>query len=742
MFTSLRPLLLLSTIFFASLVTWLCLMWTGNSYQLPVRVSHITADDLRTFGLHAINNTVVLVPVNMGMLHLAENLLCSLRQTTFDEKKLVFWALDDQAQVILDGKGYATYRDPSLFATSENENKHGDTDNYKRMMLERPKFFMDFLSTGFDLMMLDADTVYFQSPLDMLAQPNSTWPEADIVFSTDAREFYQEHPAFQDAWRRGDNVPPVCNGIFWMASNLHTINIWAEMLGIFNGGWTTSWYRQRTQFWDDQRGMDVLLNDGRAKVIGPYPAGISEDEVPVPHTQRYGKPMINVRLLDQTQVVNGQLLRNRSQQYQHYLAELRAMGRERIAAHFNWATVDETKEEGAQAQDLWYLDDQGRCQSLAESRPLQKGFAFPLEWLVRYGRSKAGKKDQASDARCYTHRLISEVGEAPYPTPGPKDIIVKTAAVAINPLDYKIQDSNPPVAGKPIQYPTILGADLAGTIVGIGSEVKNRVIGQCVVANADGISRGQSAGSAFQMFVVVAEAASTLLPDGLAFEAGAVLPLGCDTAMAGLFVRGQLGLSTARLGGHDAETPEPGSAVLIWGGSSSVGCCAIQLANAAGYEVYTTASRRNEALCMSVGAVRVFDHSSPSGEKGLVEALRGKKVVGALDCIADGEKTIEACARILALVGGVKKVVAVLAPPCVEPVEGVTAQRLSIPALKSSRAYEVVHAWMARALADGSLQCKPDPYVVGEGLESVQAGVDMVRDGVSATKVVVRLSPC
>ncbi|KAF2768832.1 hypothetical protein EJ03DRAFT_273439 [Teratosphaeria nubilosa] len=336
-------------------------MWTGTSYQLPVRNSHITAHDFNTFSRHAINNTVVFVPVNMGMLHLAENLLCSLRQTTFDAKKLVFWALDDQAQGILEGKGYATYRDSSLFATSDNENKHGDTSNYKRMMLERPKFFIDFLSTGFDLMMLDADTVYFQSPLDMLAQPNSTWPQADIVFSTDAREFYQEHPAFHDAWRRGDNVPPVCNGIFWMASNVHNINIWAEMLGIFNGGWATSWYRQRTQFWDDQRGMDVLLNDGRAKVIGPYPAGISEDEVPVPHTQRYGKPMINVRLLDQTRVVNGQLLRNRSQQYQHYLAELRAMGGERIAAHFNWATVDETKEEGAQAQDLWYLDDQGRC---------------------------------------------------------------------------------------------------------------------------------------------------------------------------------------------------------------------------------------------------------------------------------------------------------------------------------------------------------------------------------------------
>ncbi|KAF2768831.1 GroES-like protein [Teratosphaeria nubilosa] len=278
-----------------------------------------------------------------------------------------------------------------------------------------------------------------------------------------------------------------------------------------------------------------------------------------------------------------------------------------------------------------------------------------------------------------------EVREAPYPSPGPRDIIIQTAAVAINPLDYKIQDSNPPVAGKPIRYPTILGADLAGTVIEVGSEVKHRTIGQRVIANADGISRGQSAGSAFQMSA------------------------------------------------H-------GSAVLIWGGSSSVGCCAIQLANAAGYEVYTTASRRNEALCKSIGAARVFDHSSPSVEKDIVEALGGKEVVGALDCIADGEKTIAACARILAEVGGVKKVVAVLAPPGLDLRGMLTKFLVSIPALKGSRTHAEVHAWMSRALADGSLQCKPDPYVIGEGLESVQAGIDMVRNGVSATKVVVRLS--
>jgi hypothetical protein len=46
---------------------------------------------------------------------------------------------------------------------------------------------------------------------------------------------------------------------------------------------------------------------------------------------------------------------------------------------------------------------------------------------------------------------------------------------------------------------------------------------------------------------------------------------------------------------------------------------------------------------------------------------------------------------------------------------------------------------MGQALEDGTLQCKPDPMVVGEGLESIQLGLDVLRKGVSAAKVTVRL---
>jgi len=64
---------------------------------------------------------------------------------------------------------------------------------------------------------------------------------------------------------------------------------------------------------------------------------------------------------------------------------------------------------------------------------------------------------------------------------------------------------------------------------------------------------------------------------------------------------------------------------------------------------------------------------------------------------------------------------------------------VSIPSLRDSKIYGIVHTWMANALEVGTLLPKPDPMVVGEGLESIQLGINIVRKGVSATKVVIRL---
>ena len=51
------------------------------------------------------------------------------------------------------------------------------------------------------------------------------------------------------------------------------------------------------------------------------------------------------------------------------------------------------------------------------------------------------------------------------------------------------------------------------------------------------------------------------------------------------------------------------------------------------------------------------------------------------------------------------------------------------------------HKWVSGALANGTLKCKPDAYVVGSGLEKCQEACDMLKDkGASARKYVVELA--
>ena len=70
-----------------------------------------------------------------------------------------------------------------------------------------------------------------------------------------------------------------------------------------------------------------------------------------------------------------------------------------------------------------------------------------------------------------------EVGEAPYPSPDPGTVIIKNHAVAINPVDWKLQAH----ADIPLKYPFILGQDTASEVVEVGIGVSNVTKGQRVI---------------------------------------------------------------------------------------------------------------------------------------------------------------------------------------------------------------------------------------------------------------------
>ncbi len=61
------------------------------------------------------------------------------------------------------------------------------------------------------------------------------------------------------------------------------------------------------------------------------------------------------------------------------------------------------------------------------------------------------------------------LGEAPIPSPGPQDVLVKVISAALNPIDWKLVDS--PFSAIIPEYPFISGTDGAGIVEAVGSEV-------------------------------------------------------------------------------------------------------------------------------------------------------------------------------------------------------------------------------------------------------------------------------
>lgn len=80
-----------------------------------------------------------------------------------------------------------------------------------------------------------------------------------------------------------------------------------------------------------------------------------------------------------------------------------------------------------------------------------------------------------------------------------------------------------------------------------------------------------------------------------------------------------------------STSPKPtGKTLLVWGGSTSVGGSAIQLAVAFGYVVFTIASPKNFKYVKGLGAKQVFDYRSKTVVKDTIQAFEGKATAGSV----------------------------------------------------------------------------------------------------------------
>lgn len=314
--------------------------------------------------------------------------------------------------------------------------------------------------------------------------------------------------------------------------------------------------------------------------------------------------------------------------------------------------------------------------------------------------------------------------------PEPHEILIENRAIAINPIDGSLQR----FAWLPLQYPTILGQDVAGEVLAVGSDLKSFKIGDRVLGHAMGMATKRPQDAGFQTHTILDARMTCRIPDDMPFEKAAVVPLGLSTAACGLFQEAPfLGL---QLPTEPAQKPT-GKTVLIWGGASSVGSNGIQLAKAAGYEVIATASGKNFEYVKSLGASGVFDYKSSSIVEDIVGAFKNRTLAGVLDCI--GFEAAKLSVEVVRKVAG-KGAVASTKGGVDDLPEGVTLTKFFGITLRDNGVGKAVYAdYLPQALETGAFVPSPEPLVQGKGLEHVQAGVDRLMGGVSAKKVVVVL---
>ena len=215
--------------------------------------------------------------------------------------------------------------------------------------------------------------------------------------------------------------------------------------------------------------------------------------------------------------------------------------------------------------------------------------------------------------------------EMPDPELRDDDVLVQIHAASVNPLDLKIRDGKMKLI-LPYRLPLILGNDLAGVVVRVGSRVQRFKPGDEVYARTDTDRIG-----AFAEFISINEDAVANKPRELTMEEAASIPLVGLTAWQVLVERANL---------------KRGQKVLIHAGSGGVGTFAIQLAKHLGAIVATTTSTANLDWVKRLGADIVIDYKKEDFEKILHDydvalvTLGGETLEKSLQVLKPGGKLI------------------------------------------------------------------------------------------------------
>ena len=185
---------------------------------------------------------------------------------------------------------------------------------------------------------------------------------------------------------------------------------------------------------------------------------------------------------------------------------------------------------------------------------------------------------------------VIQYADLPDPTPGPSEVLVRVAAVAVNPIDTYLRSG---AIQLDLPSPYIVGCDLAGTVEAVGDEVELFQVGDRVWGSNQGLMGRQGT---FSELASVDEQWLYPIPDGMDEKTAAAGALVGITAHLGLFQHANL---------------QPGEWVFVNGGTGGVGSSVVRLAKASGANVIATVgSDEKKRQCEQLGADVVLDYHS------------------------------------------------------------------------------------------------------------------------------------
>ncbi|KAH6670658.1 chaperonin 10-like protein [Halenospora varia] len=317
---------------------------------------------------------------------------------------------------------------------------------------------------------------------------------------------------------------------------------------------------------------------------------------------------------------------------------------------------------------------------------------------------------------------INSKGEAPklapadIPSPGPGQLVIENHAVPLHPGDWKLAKGIIPI---PLKYPAILGNYVAGFVHDIGKGVTRFKKGDRVLSMSAQAVRNDHRFGAHQRFTLSIETFTVHIGETHFEEATSASIV--YAAMSALVLHLNLERPSKDVLLKDEK-------VLIWGGGSSIGFYAVQIAAQAGYKVITTASDRAKASLEAAGAAKVLDYHSTTIFDDLLKFGPYKAIFGASESAADQV----VIGKLLAAQGGGKFLSTMGVRPGVVLPEGVTGFFVQYmdDYLKSENVEYtkwVFWEYLEGGLVSGSLKLG-DVEVLGglsklaEGLRKLEAG--------------------